>query len=87
MFMEQRCLGTLQVWAEPFTKLRLPKVFNLRTDPYEFAERHLEQLLRLVFYTMTIFCTCLCYCAGKWAATSSTSRRSRSRTASPSTMR
>ena len=38
MFMEQRCRGTLQVWAEPFTKLRLPKIFNLRTDPYEFAD-------------------------------------------------
>jgi arylsulfatase len=37
-FMEQRCHGTLQVWAEPFTKLRLPKVFNLRLDPYERAD-------------------------------------------------
>jgi hypothetical protein len=36
--MEQRCTGTLQVWAEPFTRLRLPKIFNLRTDPYEFAD-------------------------------------------------
>ena len=33
VFMEQRCHGTLQVWAEPFTKLRVPKIFNLRTDP------------------------------------------------------
>src|SRR5262249_46248373 len=38
VFMEQRCHGTLQVWAEPFTKLRLPKIYNLRTDPYEFAD-------------------------------------------------
>jgi arylsulfatase len=38
VFMEQRCTGTLQVWAEPFTRLRLPKVFNLRTDPYERAD-------------------------------------------------
>jgi arylsulfatase A-like enzyme len=37
-FMEQRCRGTLQVWAEPFTPLRLPKLYNLRTDPYEFAD-------------------------------------------------
>ena len=37
-FMEQRCQGTLQVWAEPFTRLRLPKLFNLRTDPYERAD-------------------------------------------------
>ncbi|HEY2558100.1 MAG TPA: arylsulfatase [Caldimonas sp.] len=38
VFMEQRCQGTLQVWAEPFTRLRLPKLFNLRTDPYERAD-------------------------------------------------
>ena len=38
VFMEQRCHGTMQVWAEPFTRLRLPKIFNLRTDPYEFAD-------------------------------------------------
>jgi len=38
VFMEQRCPGTLQLWAEPFTPLRLPKIFNLRTDPYERAD-------------------------------------------------
>jgi arylsulfatase len=38
VFMEQRLKGTMGVWAEPFTKLRVPKVFNLRTDPYEFAD-------------------------------------------------
>ena len=38
VFMEQRCKGTMQIWAEPFTPLRLPKIFNLRTDPYEFAD-------------------------------------------------
>jgi arylsulfatase A-like enzyme len=38
VFMEQRAVGTLQVWAEPFTLLRVPKMFNLRTDPYERAD-------------------------------------------------
>jgi arylsulfatase A-like enzyme len=38
VFMEQRCPGTLQVWAEPFVQLRLPKLYNLRTDPYEHAD-------------------------------------------------
>lgn len=38
VFMEQRLQGTLGVWAEPFVKLRVPKMFNLRTDPYEFAD-------------------------------------------------
>ena len=47
VFMEQRCHGTLQVWAEPFTRLRLPKIFNLRTDPYEFADITSNTLLRL----------------------------------------
>jgi hypothetical protein len=37
-FLEQRCEGTMQVWAEPMVPLRLPKIFNLRTDPYEFAD-------------------------------------------------
>ena len=39
VFLEQRCRGTMQVWAEPFTRLRMPKLFNLRTDPYEFADQ------------------------------------------------
>ena len=38
VFMEQRAAGTLKVWAEPFTVLRVPKLFNLRTDPYERAD-------------------------------------------------
>jgi len=38
VFMEQRTPGTLQIWAEPFVTLRVPKIFNLRTDPYERAD-------------------------------------------------
>lgn len=38
VFMEQRVQGTLQVWAEPFVTLRIPKIFNLRRDPYERAD-------------------------------------------------
>ena len=38
VFLEQRAPGTLRVWAEPFTELRVPKMFNLRTDPYERAD-------------------------------------------------
>ncbi|WZO97589.1 arylsulfatase [Isosphaeraceae bacterium EP7] len=38
VFMEQRATGTLRVWAEPFTPLRLPKLFDLRADPYERAD-------------------------------------------------
>jgi arylsulfatase len=38
VFAEQRCQGTLQVWQEPFVPLRVPKMFNLRTDPFERAD-------------------------------------------------
>jgi arylsulfatase A-like enzyme len=37
VFMEQRAEGTLNVWAEPYTELRVPRIFNLKTDPYERA--------------------------------------------------
>lgn len=38
VFMEQRREGTLAVWSEPFVPLRLPKLYNLRTDPFERAD-------------------------------------------------
>jgi arylsulfatase len=36
VFLEQRASG-LQVWMEPFIELRIPKIFNLRQDPFERA--------------------------------------------------
>lgn len=38
VFSEQREPGGFVVWANPFTNLRVPKVFNLRMDPYERAD-------------------------------------------------
>jgi arylsulfatase A-like enzyme len=38
VFEEQRAPGGLQIWAEPFVNLRVPKMFNLRTDPFERAD-------------------------------------------------
>jgi len=38
IFAEQRQRGTLAIWMEPFTMLRIPKLFNLVTDPYERAD-------------------------------------------------
>ena len=38
VFMEQRVQGTLEIWANPFVPLRVPKLFNLRTDPFERAD-------------------------------------------------
>jgi arylsulfatase len=37
LFMEQKTQGTLRIWMEPFVTLRVPLVFNIRTDPYEHA--------------------------------------------------
>ncbi|HEY7162759.1 MAG TPA: sulfatase-like hydrolase/transferase, partial [Acidobacteriota bacterium] len=38
VFAEQRCPGTMMVWAEPFTELRLQKIYNLMQDPFERAD-------------------------------------------------
>ncbi|HEY4416965.1 MAG TPA: arylsulfatase [Verrucomicrobiae bacterium] len=38
LFEEQRSPGTMAVWAEPFTKLRLQKIYNLYQDPFERAD-------------------------------------------------
>jgi arylsulfatase len=38
VFSEQRKQGTMGLWAEPFTTLRLQKVFNLMQDPFERAD-------------------------------------------------
>jgi len=53
VFEEQRTEGTLRIWAEPFVTLRVPKIFNLRTDPFERADitsnSYYEWLLDHVF--------------------------------------
>ncbi|MBA2125882.1 arylsulfatase [Hyphomicrobium methylovorum] len=38
VYSEQRSPGTMEVWAEPFTTLRLQKIFNLFQDPFERAD-------------------------------------------------
>jgi len=38
VFMEQRVQGTCAIWSDPFVVLRVPKLFNLKTDPYERAD-------------------------------------------------
>ncbi len=68
VFMEQRLKGTMQLWAEPFTRLRLPKLFNLRTDPYEFAD-----ITSNSYYEWFLYHAYIIYgawaVADKWAAT------------------
>ena len=39
VFFEQRA-KTMQMWAEPFVALRMPKIFNLRRDPFERADEN-----------------------------------------------
>lgn len=38
VYSEQRMAGTMGLWAEPFTTLRLQKIFNLMQDPFERAD-------------------------------------------------
>ena len=38
VFVEMKHPGGFQVWMEPFTVLRIPKMFNLRMDPFERAD-------------------------------------------------
>ena len=56
VFMEQRVPGTLQVWADPFIPLRVPKIFNLRTDPFERADitsnRYWEWMIENAYLVM-----------------------------------
>ena len=39
VLLEQRA-KTMQVWSEPFVELRIPKIFNLRRDPFERADEN-----------------------------------------------
>ncbi|UCH66376.1 MAG: arylsulfatase [Ignavibacterium sp.] len=54
IFMEQRATGTMEVWANPFTPLRFPLIFNLRRDPYERSQltsnTYYDWLLDHVFF-------------------------------------
>jgi len=54
VFAEQRSPGTLALWGEPFTKLRLQKMYNLYQDPYERADftsnTYWDWILNHVYY-------------------------------------
>ena len=41
MFAEQRAKG-FAVWREEFDQLRIPKLFNLRRDPFERADENAD---------------------------------------------
>ena len=42
--MEQRA-KQLMCWFEPFVKLRTPKMFNLRQDPFERADENSNRVI------------------------------------------
>jgi arylsulfatase A-like enzyme len=52
VFAEQRA-DAFEVWAEPLVKLRVPRLFNLRSDPFEKAQHesiyYPDWLVRRVF--------------------------------------
>ena len=45
VFLEQRAHG-FDVWAEPMVQLRLPRLFNLRSDPFERAQHEAGDYVR-----------------------------------------
>jgi arylsulfatase A-like enzyme len=47
LFQEQRAHG-MNVWENPFTPLRLPKIFNLRSDPFETADHEGHKRMSLL---------------------------------------
>ncbi len=36
-FMKQNSTGTMETWSKPMETMRIPWIYNLRRDPYEFA--------------------------------------------------
>ena len=48
LFLEQRAEG-FDVWQEPFVALRVPKIFDLRADPFERAQHEGAEYIRWRF--------------------------------------
>lgn len=63
VFLEQMCPGTYEVWADPFRVLRAPKLFNLRTDPFERADITSNQYWRWLNYHQYMFVPAQAYVA------------------------
>jgi arylsulfatase len=45
VFLEQRAMG-LDVWQDPLVPLRFPKLFDLRADPFEMADRDAGEYIK-----------------------------------------
>ena len=48
VFMEQRAHG-FEVWQEPLVTLRVPKLIDMRGDPFERADHEAERLQHVAF--------------------------------------
>ena len=48
VFMEQRCKGTMQVWAEPFVTTAAAQALQSADRPLRVRGHHVEHLLRVV---------------------------------------
>ena len=53
-FMEQEAQG-LEVWMKPMIRLRAPKLFNLRSDPFERSEHEAGDYVRWFAEHMFVF--------------------------------
>ena len=53
----------MRIWAEPFTELRCPKLFNLRTDPYELADKTSNTYYDWLFDRVFLFVPAQAYVA------------------------
>src|SRR4029077_3156283 len=60
VFAEQREPGTMRVWSEPFVTLRVPKIFNLRTDPFRIPSSVRTSLRSPTTIGLSI--TSICWC-------------------------
>jgi len=82
LFMEQRAEG-FDVWEEPLVTLRLPKLFDIRADPFERAHEEGLGYKKWRFDHVFLMGPAQAY-AGSGSRASRTSRRARSRAASTS---
>ena len=85
VFMEQKAHG-FDVWEQPLVPLRLPMLFNLRSDPFERAEHEAGDYVRWFVEHAFVLVPAQAIVAQHLRASSS-SRRARSPAASRSSRR
>jgi arylsulfatase A-like enzyme len=83
IFLEHRYPQTLRAWAEPWTPLRIPLLFNLRRDPYERSQITSNTYYDWYLDRAFVLLPAAELSGSSWPPSRS-SRRGRSRAASPS---